>query len=53
MSKGSSTKWLDLYEMIVGHRKLHSESLLKYFRPLLDYLRLNNAKTNEFIGWKN
>jgi peptidyl-dipeptidase A len=52
MSKGSSTKWQLLFEMIVGHQRLEVEPLLEYFQPLYEQLSLTNNKTNEYIGWK-
>ena len=49
---GSSKPWQDAMEKITGQRKMDSSGLLDYFKPLMDWLKIENQKTNEFIGWK-
>jgi len=48
---GSSVQWEDALEQITGSRKMSSASLVRYFKPLLDYLEEENRKNNEVIGW--
>ncbi|XP_043285855.1 angiotensin-converting enzyme-like [Venturia canescens] len=49
---GSSRPWQDAMEKITGQRKMDSSGLLEYFQPLADWLKLENEKTTEYIGWK-
>ncbi|OAD56126.1 Angiotensin-converting enzyme, partial [Eufriesea mexicana] len=49
---GSSKPWQDAMEKITGQRNMNSTGLLEYFKPLTDWLREENKKTNEYIGWK-
>jgi peptidyl-dipeptidase A len=48
---GSSVKWEDALEQVTGSRKMSSGSLVRYFKPLLDYLAEENEKNGEVIGW--
>ena len=48
---GSSEQWEDALEKITGTRKMSSASLVRYFKPLLDYLEEENRKNDEVIGW--
>lgn len=49
---GSSKPWPDAMEKITGQRKMNSSGLLEYFKPLMDWLKLENEKNSEYIGWK-
>ena len=48
---GSSVLWEDALEQVTGTRKMSSQSLVTYFKPLLDYLEQENTKNKEVIGW--
>ncbi|CAB3378676.1 Hypothetical predicted protein [Cloeon dipterum] len=51
MSMGSSRPWQDALYEITGERKLNPSALLEYFHPLQEWLRKENLRTQEFIGW--
>ena len=48
---GSSVTWEDALEQLTGTRKMSSASLVRYFKPLLEYLEEENKKNGETIGW--
>jgi oligoendopeptidase F len=49
---GSSRPWPDAMEQITGQRVMDASALVEYFQPLYEWLKTENAKTSEFIGWK-
>ena len=49
---GSSKPWPDALEALTGQREMSALPLLKYFRPLQEWLEKENARNGEFIGWK-
>ncbi|XP_078487135.1 angiotensin-converting enzyme-like [Ciona intestinalis] len=48
---GSSVTWEDALEQITGSREMTSASLVNYFTPLLDFLKEENKKNNDVVGW--
>ena len=50
---GSSQPWPDAMEKLTGTRKMDGSVLREYFRPLENWLRENNNKHNEYIGWEH
>uniref|UniRef100_H2YVV0 Angiotensin-converting enzyme n=1 Tax=Ciona savignyi TaxID=51511 RepID=H2YVV0_CIOSA len=48
---GSSVKWEDALEQITGSREMTSSSLVTYFQPLLTFLKTENAKNGDVVGW--
>lgn len=51
MEKGSSQRWQELLEEVTGEGRLDGTALREYFRPLEEWLRQENLRTNEFVGW--
>lgn len=51
MDQGSSQHWTQTLYEATGETKLNGDALREYFRPLEDWLRSENIRTNEFIGW--
>ncbi|XP_015174852.1 PREDICTED: angiotensin-converting enzyme [Polistes dominula] len=51
MEKGSSMPWQDTLEQAIGEDRLDGSALREYFRPLEDWLRTENLRTGEVVGW--
>lgn len=51
MEKGSSQPWQDVLQETLGEGRLDGTALREYFRPLEEWLRQENLRTNEFVGW--
>ncbi|XP_050507218.1 angiotensin-converting enzyme-like [Diabrotica virgifera virgifera] len=51
MEKGSSQSWRDVLFQATGESRLDGRALREYFRPLEDWLRNENLRTGEFVGW--
>ncbi|CAH0389513.1 unnamed protein product [Bemisia tabaci] len=51
MELGSSQHWTQTLYEATGETRLSGDALREYFRPLEDWLRSENVRTNEFIGW--
>ena len=49
---GSSKPWPEALEMVTGQNYMDASALLDYYKPLHDWLREENAKAEEPIGWK-
>ncbi|CAB3376655.1 Hypothetical predicted protein [Cloeon dipterum] len=49
---GQSKPWPDAMEVITGQRNMDASALREYFAPLEDWLRAENERTGEFIGWE-
>jgi len=51
LSLGSSKIWEDAMEQLTGARIMSSKSLFNYFEPLYEFLKAENEKNGEVIGW--
>uniref|UniRef100_A0A1B0B0R0 Angiotensin-converting enzyme n=1 Tax=Glossina palpalis gambiensis TaxID=67801 RepID=A0A1B0B0R0_9MUSC len=51
MSKGASQPWQETLEEALGEGRLDGSALREYFAPLEEWLRLENLRTNEYVGW--
>lgn len=51
MEKGSSRPWQETLEEAIGEFRLDGSALREYFRPLEDWLRAENLRTGEIVGW--
>lgn len=51
MEKGASQRWQELLQEAIGEGRLDGTSLREYFRPLEEWLRQENLRNNEFVGW--
>lgn len=52
MSNGKSTNWHEQLETMTGSREINSASILRYFKPLHDWLKDYNDKNNLLRGWE-
>jgi len=49
---GSSKPWPDALEVITGQRNMDAGPLLRYFAPIYDWLKEENKKSGEYVGWE-
>ncbi|XP_077290224.1 angiotensin-converting enzyme-like isoform X2 [Arctopsyche grandis] len=52
LQMGSSRPWQDAMEVITGQRTMDASGLLEYFQPLMSWLKEDNERTGELIGWE-
>jgi len=52
MELGASKPWPEALEVIVGKREMDASSILNYFKPLLEFLKKENEKNGEYVGWE-
>lgn len=51
MEKGSSLPWRDILFQATGESRLDGSALRDYFAPLEEWLRTENLRTREYVGW--
>lgn len=51
MSKGSSQPWLQTMQEVIGEGRLDGSALREYFKPLEEWLRNENLRNQEYVGW--
>lgn len=51
MEKGASQPWAQALFEATGEDKLDGQALREYFRPLEQWLRSENLRTQEQVGW--
>ncbi|KAI8423954.1 hypothetical protein MSG28_002624 [Choristoneura fumiferana] len=51
MERGSSVPWTQTLQESIGESRLNGEALRDYFRPLEEWLRSENLRTGEYLGW--
>lgn len=51
MERGSSVPWQETLGEAIGEDKLDATALREYFRPLEDWLRTENLRTGDVVGW--
>ncbi|CAB1457679.1 unnamed protein product [Pleuronectes platessa] len=51
MKLGFSKPWPEAMTMITGQPKMSAQPLMQYFKPLIDWLEVENNKNNEIRGW--
>lgn len=51
MERGSSVPWQQTMQDAIGEGRLNGEALREYFRPLEEWLRTENLRTGEVVGW--
>lgn len=49
LQAGSSESWPVVLQDAIGTDKLNASSLMKYFEPIIDWLKKQNV--NETLGW--
>ena len=48
---GSSKPWPDAMEVMTGQRDARADALLEYFQPLHQWLKKENKKHKDRVGW--
>ena len=51
MEKGNSEPWQKTLQEVLGEGRLDGSALREYFRPLEEWLRQENLRNQEFVGW--
>lgn len=51
MESGSSLPWQEALRLSIGENRLDASAVREYFRPLEEWLRNENLRTGEFVGW--
>ena len=51
MRLGASVPWQEALYAATGESRLSGQALREYFRPLEEWLRSENLRTQEFVGW--
>lgn len=51
METGSSLPWQETLRLAIGENRLDASAVREYFRPLEEWLRNENLRTGEFVGW--
>lgn len=51
MRPGSSESWIKALFDATGETRLDGQALREYFRPLEEWLRQENLRTGEYVGW--
>ncbi|KAK7076475.1 hypothetical protein SK128_016578 [Halocaridina rubra] len=49
---GSSKPWPEAMEALTGERIMDASVIRQYFKPLEEWLKKDNEKHREFIGWE-
>ena len=52
MELGSSKPMPDALQAITGQRNIDVQPLLNYFEPILTWIKKENKKRGEFVGWE-
>lgn len=51
MEKGTSEPWSEVLYAATGETKLDGSAIREFFQPLEDWLRSENLRTQEYVGW--
>lgn len=51
MEPGSSYMWQETLRSAIGENRLDASAVREYFRPLEEWLKNENLRTGEFVGW--
>lgn len=51
METGSSLPWSEALYAATGETKLDGSAIREYFQPLEEWLRSENLRTEEYVGW--
>ncbi|PIK48864.1 hypothetical protein BSL78_14266 [Apostichopus japonicus] len=50
---GSSRPWPEALEAITGSRDMSAEPLIEFFKPLIDWLEVQNEMNGDVVGWED
>lgn len=53
MSSGSSKSLKETLAGSLNESKIKARSIIKFFKPLMNWLKQQNNINQEYIGWKN
>lgn len=48
---GQSKPWPEALRVLTGKEKMNANSVIRYFRPLLTWLKNENRRLGNKIGW--
>nr|XP_056719617.1 angiotensin-converting enzyme [Euleptes europaea] len=48
---GSSQQWQDILQQLTGTNQMDATALLEYFSPVTQWLKQQNSRMNETLGW--
>lgn len=51
LSMGSSKPWSQVLESLTGESKLEPQAMLDYFKPLYEWLKMENLARGYPVGW--
>uniref|UniRef100_A0A2M4BCM7 Angiotensin-converting enzyme n=1 Tax=Anopheles marajoara TaxID=58244 RepID=A0A2M4BCM7_9DIPT len=51
MERGASQPWQQVLQEVIGEGRLDGSALREFFRPLEEWLRNENLRNNEYVGW--
>uniref|UniRef100_A0A182XN95 Angiotensin-converting enzyme n=1 Tax=Anopheles quadriannulatus TaxID=34691 RepID=A0A182XN95_ANOQN len=51
MERGTSQPWQQVLQEVIGEGRLDGSALREFFRPLEEWLRNENLRNNEYVGW--
>ncbi|XP_064085534.1 angiotensin-converting enzyme-like [Macrobrachium nipponense] len=51
LSLGASKPWWEVLEVMTGEKRMSARALLDYFKPLEEWLKEDNRKSGDGIGW--
>ncbi|CAH0553232.1 unnamed protein product [Brassicogethes aeneus] len=51
MEKGASMPWREVLFQATGESRLDGSAMREYFQPLEEWLRNENLRTREYVGW--
>lgn len=52
LAMGSSRPWPEVMKVMTGQDKMDASAIREYFKPLEDWLILENAKLAQTPGWQ-
>ncbi|XP_045585496.2 LOW QUALITY PROTEIN: angiotensin-converting enzyme [Procambarus clarkii] len=52
MQLGKSRPWPEALEALTGQREIDASAMRDYFRPLEEWLKQDNQRHEEFVGWR-
>lgn len=53
LAMGSSRPWPEVMKVMTGQEKMDASAIREYFKPLEDWLVLENAKLTQTPGWQS
>lgn len=50
---GCSEPWPIAMEILTGQKNMDAGPLLRYFAPIYEWLKEENNRTGEYVGWES